>query len=117
MSNGAFTPTTFGDSMPNYGGTQQYYYANQGLSLTNAFASYGAVYKSQVWIATLVNKIAYSAARLPLKVYERGTEDARSEAVTRRSRSCCGTRTRGMTRSSSGCGPCRPTRSTARRCG
>jgi phage portal protein BeeE len=79
MSNGAFAPTTFGDRMPNYGG-QQYYYSSAGINLTNAFASYGAVYRSQVWIATLVNKIAYGTARLPLKVYNRLPDGSREEA-------------------------------------
>jgi HK97 family phage portal protein len=79
ISNGAFAPTTFGDETPSFGG-QQYYYARSGLSLSDSFASYGAVYRSQVWINTLVNKIAYGAARLPLKVYERGPDDSRNDA-------------------------------------
>lgn len=79
ISNGAFAPTTYGDRMPNYGG-QQYYYSNAGINLTNAFASYGAVYRSQIWISTLVNKVAYGTARLPLKVYERKPDDSRAEA-------------------------------------
>lgn len=76
LSNGTYT--AFGDSSPSYGARQ--YYAPTGLGLTNAFASYGAVYRSQVWIATLVNKIAYGTSRLPLKVYKRGDDDSRAEA-------------------------------------
>jgi HK97 family phage portal protein len=79
VSNGALTPETYGDTAQAWGG-QQYYYPRSGLSLSDAFASYGAVYRSQVWIATLVNKIAYGTARLPLKVYERAEDGSRSEA-------------------------------------
>jgi HK97 family phage portal protein len=78
VSDGAFSPTTYGDAQPSWGGNQ-YYYAGQGLNLTNAFQSYGQVYKTQPWIATLVNKIAYGTARLPLKVYGRDAQDARTE--------------------------------------
>jgi HK97 family phage portal protein len=77
LSNGTYSPTTYGDAAPSFG--DQYFYAPSGLNLTNAFASYGAVYRSQVWVATLVNKIAYGTARLPLKVYSRDGNDARSE--------------------------------------
>jgi phage portal protein BeeE len=55
------------------------YYPGTGLALSKAFASYGAVYKSQVWVSTLVNKLAFGTARLPLKVYP-GFDGARSEA-------------------------------------
>lgn len=43
--------------------------------------SYGEIYTRQLWVATLVNKRAKAAARLPLKVYERtagGRDDATS---------------------------------------
>lgn len=78
VSGGNLAPTTFGDARPAYGET--YYYPHDGLSLTNAFASYGAVYRAQVWVHTLVNKLAYGTARLPLKCYSRGSDDARTEA-------------------------------------
>ena len=77
LSNGNVSPTTFGDTSPSYG--QMFYNTRSGIDLTNAFASYGAVYRSQLWVSTLVNKIAYGAARLPLKVYARDAEDARHE--------------------------------------
>jgi HK97 family phage portal protein len=78
LSNGTVQADSFGDTSPSYG--QQFYTAPTGLSLTNAFASYGAVYRSQLWVSTLVNKIAYGIARLPLKVYARSTDDTRAEA-------------------------------------
>jgi HK97 family phage portal protein len=77
LSNGTFAPASYGDASPSFG--NQFFYSGSGLSLTDAFASYGAVYRSQIWVSTLVMKIAYGTARLPLKVYERGTDDDRSE--------------------------------------
>jgi HK97 family phage portal protein len=78
LSNGNVAPATLGDGRPTYG--DQYIYPNAGLNLTNAFASYGAVYRSQMWVSTLVNKIAYGTARLPLKVYTRDADDNRTPA-------------------------------------
>ena len=80
ISDGALTPMVplgYADSNPQY--TNPYYYPGTGLGLSNAFATYGQVYKSQVWIATLVNKLAFGVARLPLKVYQRGADGARAE--------------------------------------
>lgn len=79
LSNGTLTPTGLGDTLPSFGGVGDQHYATSGLRLSNAFASYGAVYRSQVWIATLVNKVSYGTARLPLKVYERDADGARNE--------------------------------------
>lgn len=79
LSNGAFAET-YGDINPGWVGQRQYYSAHSGIGLTDAFASYGAVYRTQVRIATLVNKIAFGTARLPLKCYERDAQDGRSEA-------------------------------------
>lgn len=44
-----------------------------------AWASYGAIYKQQLWVAVVVNKRAGMVSRLPLKVYRRGRK-GRSEA-------------------------------------
>lgn len=78
MSNGALVPTsTLADLGYPYG--ESYHYSKTGLELSDAFASYAHVYRTQVWIATLVNKIALGTARLPLKVYERGADDSRAE--------------------------------------
>lgn len=81
ISDGALTPMTpvgLADSSPQY--ANPYYYPNVGIGLTDAFATYSAVYRSQVWVATLVNKLAFGTARLPLKVYLRGQDNARTEA-------------------------------------
>src|SRR5689334_22836897 len=57
-----------------------FYYPKTGVGLTDQFATVSAVYRSQVWVSTLVNKLAYGTARLPLKVYARASDGARSEA-------------------------------------
>lgn len=78
-SDGTYTrPAGLGDLQPSYG--QTHFYPNTTLALSDAFASYGAVYRSQVWVATLVNKIAFGTARLPLKVYSRAVDESREEA-------------------------------------
>ena len=50
------------------------------LNLLDNWTGYSSIYKSHLWVAALVNKIANATARLPLKVYERGPEDSRGEA-------------------------------------
>jgi HK97 family phage portal protein len=50
-----------------------------GVSLTQKFASYAAIYRGQIWVYTVVNKLAKGTARLPLKVYERGDGGSRVE--------------------------------------
>ena len=37
--------------------------------VSNAFGSYETIYKRQPWVATLVDKISVSHARLPFKTY------------------------------------------------
>jgi HK97 family phage portal protein len=48
-------------------------------SFGSRWASYGAIYRSQLWVAVLVNKLAKAKARLPLKVYERTGDGGRVE--------------------------------------
>lgn len=48
------------------------------LNLTGYWASYSEIYKHQLWVSVLVNKLARAQARLPLKVYER-TDRGRAE--------------------------------------
>lgn len=50
------------------------YYPRVGLELTAKFASYGAIYRNQLWVYVVVNKRAKATARLPLKVYRREKE-------------------------------------------
>lgn len=57
------------------------FHAQDGLNLTNLFATYGTIYKKQLWVYTVVRKRALATRRLPLKVYRynnTGREDARN---------------------------------------
>lgn len=78
ISNGQVSPLSYSDAVPT--SVNQNYYPNAGLSLSKAFATYGQVYKSQVWVSTLVNKLAFGLARLPLKVYSRDDAGERTDA-------------------------------------
>jgi len=51
-----------------------------GITQAFRWGSYDAIYRSHLWPAVLVNKIAHAAARLPLKVYERDEDNGRNEA-------------------------------------
>lgn len=44
------------------------------LELNRRWSSYAEIYKQQLWVAVLVNKLARAKARLPLKVYERAAQ-------------------------------------------
>lgn len=57
------------DATPQY--AFQTYNPQAGVNLIGAFASYGAIYKKQIWVYTVVRKRALSVKRLPLKVYDR----------------------------------------------
>jgi phage portal protein BeeE len=84
LSDGALAPVSLADSTPTLRSTT--FYPTGGLSFTARHATYAQVYKSQLWVSTLVNKIATATARLPLKVYERvdeGREDAADTAYGR----------------------------------
>lgn len=52
---------------------------SEGVALTTTWASYGEIYRRQLWVSTLVNKLAFGQARLPFKIYQR-TETGREEA-------------------------------------
>jgi len=44
------------------------YYNRTGLQLTNEFAAYAALYRTQVWVGTVVRKLAKGLARLPFEL-------------------------------------------------
>lgn len=71
------TGIDFADRTPMRSAT---YYAPAGLSLTNSYAAYAELYKSQPWVYTLVRKLGTSTSRLPLKVYERISDNERRSA-------------------------------------
>lgn len=52
----------------------------EGVRLATSWSSYGEIYRTQLWVNTLVNKLAFGQARLPFKVHRRtdtGRDDAR----------------------------------------
>jgi HK97 family phage portal protein len=70
-SSGAFkalAPQAFAETSPQF--YPSYFLPRLGLPLETAFASYGQLYRSQVWIHAAVNKVADSIARLPLHVWD-----------------------------------------------
>lgn len=72
LSNG--TPVTgpigtLGDATPIFATAN--YYARNALALSREWAAYGGLYRTQLWVGTVVRKLAYGQARLPLQL---GTE-------------------------------------------
>jgi HK97 family phage portal protein len=63
-----FAPQALAETSPLPSSTG-FFYANQGLSLIGRFALYGELYRRQPWLATVVDKLAVSGARLPVKVW------------------------------------------------
>jgi HK97 family phage portal protein len=57
-----------------------YYQPAAGLPLVDAVVHYGAIYRRQLWPSVLVNKLAYAAARLPIKAYTRTASGGRDPA-------------------------------------
>lgn len=47
-----------------------YFYADQGVNLLNTFALYGQMYRAQPWLATVVDKVSNSAARLSFNSWD-----------------------------------------------
>lgn len=73
----AFAPQALAETSPIPSSTG-YFYADQGIQLLNQFALYGEMYRRQPWIATVVDKVAASAARLSF-----GTWDISGDAKVR----------------------------------
>jgi len=59
----------YGDETPMF--AERNYYSDTEAAFSGYAASYAQIYSEQLWVSTLVNKIAFSVARLPLKVYGR----------------------------------------------
>jgi HK97 family phage portal protein len=60
----ALAPQAFAETAPQF--YNSYFVPRLGIPLETAFASYGQLYRSQIWIRAAVDKIANSVARLPL---------------------------------------------------
>jgi HK97 family phage portal protein len=55
----------------------QTYQPTSGINLIGAFSNYGAIYRKQLWVYTVVRKRALAVKRLPLKVYEHQDDGGR----------------------------------------
>lgn len=53
------------------GDTRGFMSAAHSLSIGNQWVSYSEMYRRQLWVSTVVNKLAMGTARLPLKAYLR----------------------------------------------
>jgi len=83
LSNGQVIPTssvdTLGDRTPIFADAS--YYASSTMALLNSYAAYSAIYKSQLWVGTVVRKLAMATARMPFEVKQRVNEtDSVNEA-------------------------------------
>ncbi|MEO7018337.1 MAG: phage portal protein [Leifsonia sp.] len=72
-----FAPQALAETVPFL--SNGYFYPEQGLTLSNQFAVYAAIYKKQPSVATLVDKIANSAARLTVKVWDTTDKSGRTQ--------------------------------------
>lgn len=71
LSNGApvTVPTgTLADTTPLFADAN--YYGRSSLELTGHYAAYGALYRAQPWVGTVVRKLARATARLPLELWD-----------------------------------------------
>ncbi len=75
-----FAAQALGETTPTL--SNGYFYAQSGLSLSNRFATYAALYRAQPVVATLVDKIANSAARLTIKVWDTTPKTGRVQDTT-----------------------------------
>ena len=64
-----FAPQALAETSPIPSSTG-YFYAEQGIGLLNTFALYGEMYRSQPWLATVVDKVAASTARLSYNAWD-----------------------------------------------
>lgn len=64
-----FAPQALAETSPIPSATG-YFYAEQGISLLNTFAMYGEMYRRQPWLATVVDKVSASGARLSYNVWD-----------------------------------------------
>lgn len=57
-----------------------YFYAKDGLDLAKMHATYGKLYRNQVWVSTVVDKVANSAARLSFKTWDKSSSTGKVDA-------------------------------------
>jgi HK97 family phage portal protein len=79
LSNGSLVGSrldTIADSTPIFADAS--YYPRSSVSLLGAWAAYGAIYRTQLWVNILVRKLAFGTARLPMQV--KRSEDGLNQA-------------------------------------
>ncbi len=76
LSNGEVIDGVVADSLaettPLYVGGN--YYADSALQLAGQYAAYAQLYRKQLWVYVVVNKIGKSAARVPIRVFEKSPQ-------------------------------------------
>jgi phage portal protein BeeE len=50
------------------------YYSTDSLALLNTYAAYAAIYRTQLWVGTVVRKLAMATARMPFEIKGRINE-------------------------------------------
>lgn len=83
LSNGApvLVPTgTLADTTPMFADAN--YYSRSALELTGQMAAYGQLYRKQLWVGTIVRKLARSTARLTLDLRESSDPQAGLDTVS-----------------------------------
>lgn len=83
LSNGSMTGVPaqmFSETSPI--ANQSYFLPETGLTLETRFATYGALYKAQPWVAVVVNKIANLIARLGVNVWDDTAETGKTIDLT-----------------------------------
>ena len=83
LSNGALLPSqidTIADRTPIFSDAN--YYNTTALELTGIWAAYGALYRNQLWVNTVIRKLAFGTARLPFDVKDQaGDSNSQSPHV------------------------------------
>lgn len=74
--NQPLAPQAFAETAPLF--FNGYFVGRTGIELESRFATYGQLYLSQPWIATVVDKISNAVARLGTVVWDVDTDDQRS---------------------------------------
>ncbi len=67
-----FAPQALGEITPNV--ANGYFYAKDGLPLLGLYATYAQLYRAQPSIATVIDKVSNSAARLKPKVWDNSSQ-------------------------------------------
>lgn len=79
-SNMPLAPQAFAETAPQF--WPSYFMPRMGMSLEDAFASYGTLYRTQPLIYAAVRKIAGSIARLGVAVWDQSPEDGQELDLT-----------------------------------